>query len=80
VASLQPEDVDKKWTSVSTHLEAAAAGSKNQMFLTYSSGSSILAHPNALAQLINPRLYEYLTGYVGQTKRFGIVTMDFPGA
>ncbi|KAI2653064.1 1-phosphatidylinositol phosphodiesterase [Labeo rohita] len=80
VASLQPEDVEKKWTSVSTHLEAAAVGNKNQMFLTFSSGASILAHPNALAQLINPRLYEYLTGYVGQTKRFGIVTMDFPGA
>uniref|UniRef100_A0A671PRH2 Si:dkey-266f7.9 n=1 Tax=Sinocyclocheilus anshuiensis TaxID=1608454 RepID=A0A671PRH2_9TELE len=76
----KPEEVEKKWRSVSTHLEAAAVGNKNQMFLTYSSGASILAHPNALARLINPRLYEYLTGYVGQRKRFGIVAMDFPGA
>lgn len=80
MSSLQPEEVEKKWRSVSTHLEAATVGNKNRMFLTYCSGASILAHPNALAQLINPRLHEYLTGYVGQNKRFGIVTMDFPGA
>lgn len=80
VSSLQPEEVEKKWRSVSTHLEAAAVCNKNRMFLTYSSGASILAHPNSLAWLINPRLYEYLTGYVGQSKRFGIVAMDFPGA
>ncbi|XP_042632304.1 1-phosphatidylinositol phosphodiesterase-like isoform X1 [Cyprinus carpio] len=80
VSSLQPGEVEKKWKSVSTHLEAAAVGNKNRMFLTYSSGASILAHPNSLARLINPRLHGYLTGYVGQRKRFGIVTMDFPGA
>ncbi|KAK7139333.1 hypothetical protein R3I93_016466 [Phoxinus phoxinus] len=80
VSSLQPEEVEKKWRSVSTHLEAATVGNKKRMFLTYSSGASILAHPNALAWLINPRLYEYLTGFVGQSKRFGIVAMDFPGA
>uniref|UniRef100_A0A9J7XDX4 Si:dkey-266f7.9 n=1 Tax=Cyprinus carpio carpio TaxID=630221 RepID=A0A9J7XDX4_CYPCA len=80
VSSLQPEEVEKKWRSVSTHLEAAAVGNKNRMFLTYSSSASILAHPNALARLINPRLHRYLTGYVGQRKRFGIVAMDFPGA
>ncbi len=80
MSSLQLEEVNKKWRSVSTHLEAAAVGNKNQMFLTYSSGASILAHPNALAWLLNPRLHEYLTSYVGQRKRFGIVAMDFPGA
>ncbi|XP_056335885.1 1-phosphatidylinositol phosphodiesterase [Danio aesculapii] len=80
VSSLQPEEVEKKWRSVSTHLEAAAVANKNLMFLTYSSGASILAHPNSLARRINPRLYEYLTAYSGQTKRFGIVAMDFPGA
>lgn len=80
VSSLRPEEVEKKWRSVSSHLEAATVGNKKRMFLTYSSGASILAHPNTLAWLINPHLYEYLTGYVGQSKRFGIVAMDFPGA
>lgn len=80
VPSLVPEEVKKKWTSVYTHLEAAAVGNKKQMFLTYSSGAGVLAHPNSLAKIINPRLHEYLTGYVGQRKRFGIVAMDFPGA
>lgn len=80
VSSLQPEEVEKKWRSVYTHLEEAAVGNKNHMFLTYSSGASILAHPNALAKIINPRLHEYLKAYVGQRKRFGIITMDFPGA
>ncbi|KAA0710126.1 hypothetical protein E1301_Tti016663 [Triplophysa tibetana] len=80
VSSLQPEEVEKKWRSVYTHLEGAALGNKNHMFLTYSSGASILAHPNALAKIINPRLHEYLKAYVGQRKRFGIITIDFPGA
>ncbi|XP_051949358.1 1-phosphatidylinositol phosphodiesterase [Xyrauchen texanus] len=80
VSSLQSEDVEKKWRSVYNHLEAAAVSNKGRMFLTYSSGASILAHPNALAKLINPRLHEYLTGYTFQNKQFGIVTMDFPGA
>ncbi|XP_017570824.1 1-phosphatidylinositol phosphodiesterase [Pygocentrus nattereri] len=80
VSSLQPEQVDKKWTHVYTHLEEAVVGNKARMFLTYASGASILAHPNALAKRINPRLYDYLSGHAGQRKRFGIITMDFPGA
>ncbi|KAI4883200.1 hypothetical protein NFI96_011062 [Prochilodus magdalenae] len=34
----------------------------------FSSGASILAYPSALAQLINPRLYEYLSAQAGQKK------------
>ncbi|TRY74321.1 hypothetical protein DNTS_032022 [Danionella cerebrum] len=80
VSSLQPEEVERKWRSVSTHLETAAVGNRSLMFLTYSSGAGILAHPDALARRINLRLYEYLTAYRSQRKRFGIITMDFPGA
>ncbi|KAG9279370.1 hypothetical protein AMEX_G4888 [Astyanax mexicanus] len=80
VSSLQPEHVEKKWKNVYTHLEKAVLGNKAQMFLTYASGASFWAHPNALAKRINPRLYEYISAHAGQKKRYGIVTMDFPGA
>ncbi|XP_076863857.1 1-phosphatidylinositol phosphodiesterase [Brachyhypopomus gauderio] len=80
VPSLQLENVDKKWKSIHNHLEKAAVGSRARMFLTFSSGSSFLAHPNALAKRINPRLYDYLSTHNGEKKRFGIITMDFPGA
>ncbi len=71
------EEMEKMYPLIWRRLQLVT---KNRMFLTYSSGASILAHPNALAWLLNPRLHEYLTGYVGQRKRFGIVAMDFPGA
>ncbi|XP_066531856.1 1-phosphatidylinositol phosphodiesterase [Hoplias malabaricus] len=80
VSSLQPEQLDKKWMNVYNHLERAEVGNKARMFLTYSSGASILAHPSALAKRINLRLYEYLTARAGQKKRYGIIAMDFPGA
>ncbi|XP_030648524.1 uncharacterized protein si:dkey-266f7.9, partial [Chanos chanos] len=80
VPSLQTEHVDQKWSSIHTHLEAAEVGSKDRIFLTYSSGASILAHPNSLAKRINPRLYDYLIERANQKRRYGIITMDFPAA
>ncbi|XP_056154768.1 1-phosphatidylinositol phosphodiesterase [Lampris incognitus] len=72
--------VEEKWQSVHEHLEAAAAGNKAQIFLTYASGAGIFAYPNAIAQRINARLYDYLIARMGQNQRFGIITLDFPAA
>lgn len=72
--------VQEKWQSVYNHLEAAPSGNKAQIFLTFSSGSGVFAHPRAVAELINPQLYEYLRAKTGLNQRFGIICMDFPAA
>ncbi|XP_029920050.1 uncharacterized protein LOC115368182 isoform X2 [Myripristis murdjan] len=72
--------VKEKWESVYEHLEAAPGGNKAQIFLTYSSGAGVFAYPSAIAQRINPRLYDYLRAKRDRNQRFGIITMDFPAA
>ncbi|XP_034017214.1 1-phosphatidylinositol phosphodiesterase [Thalassophryne amazonica] len=72
--------VEDKWKSVYDHLEVAPVGDMNQIYLTYSSGSGLFAHPRAVAQQINPKLYKYLRSKIGLNQRFGIICMDFQGA
>lgn len=73
-------DVEGKWQSVFNHLEAAPAGNMNQIFLTFSSGAGLLAHPRAVAQRVHPKLYDYLSAKTDRNQRLGIVCMDFPAA
>ncbi|XP_067111646.1 1-phosphatidylinositol phosphodiesterase isoform X1 [Osmerus mordax] len=72
--------VNEKWQSVQEHLDMAIVGNKAEIFLTYGSGAGVFAYPNAVAQRINARIYDYLTARMGQNLRFGIITTDFPGA
>ncbi|XP_061787068.1 1-phosphatidylinositol phosphodiesterase-like isoform X1 [Nerophis lumbriciformis] len=73
--------VTEKWQSVFDHLEAAPVGDMAQIFLTYSSGAGVFAFPRAVAQRINPKLYDYLREKTNlPNQRFGIICMDFPAA
>ncbi|XP_074468851.1 1-phosphatidylinositol phosphodiesterase-like [Sebastes fasciatus] len=72
--------VEKKWQSVYEHLEAAPAGNKDQIFLTYSSGAGLFAYPRAVAQRVNSQLYDYLSAKTDLNQRLGIICMDFPAA
>ncbi|KAM4539921.1 1-phosphatidylinositol phosphodiesterase [Odontesthes bonariensis] len=72
--------VEDKWQSVYEHLDVAPTGPMAQIFLTYSSGAGLFAHPRAVAQYINPKLYEYLKAKTDLNQRFGIICMDFPAA
>ncbi|XP_037329225.2 1-phosphatidylinositol phosphodiesterase [Pungitius pungitius] len=72
--------VKEKWQSVYKHLEAAPAGNKAQIFLTFSSGAGVFAFPRAVAQRVNPQLYDYLGAKTDLNQRLGIVCMDFPAA
>jgi len=72
--------VEDKWQSVYEHLDVAPTGNMGQIFLTYSSGAGLLAHPRAVAQRINPMLYVYLKAKTDLNQRFGIICMDFPAA
>uniref|UniRef100_A0A8C5DJT1 1-phosphatidylinositol phosphodiesterase-like n=2 Tax=Gouania willdenowi TaxID=441366 RepID=A0A8C5DJT1_GOUWI len=72
--------VEEKWLSVHEHLETTLTGNRTQIFLTYSSGAGLFAFPKAVAQRINPQLYEYLRNKTNLNQCFGIICMDFPGA
>ncbi|XP_026203253.1 phosphatidylinositol-specific phospholipase C [Anabas testudineus] len=72
--------VEEKWQNVYKHLEAAPAGNKAQIFLTYSSGAGVFAFPRAVSQRINARLYDYLKAKTDLNQRLGIICMDFPAA
>lgn len=52
----------------------------DQIFLTYSSGAGVLAHPRAVALRVHPKLYDYLSAKTDRRQRFGIICMDFPAA
>lgn len=73
-------DVEKKWQSVFDHLEAAPAGNMDQIFLTFSSGAGLFAHPRAVALRVHPKLYDYLSAKTDHNQRLGIICMDFPAA
>lgn len=73
-------DVEKKWQSVFNHLEAAPAGNMQQIFLTFSSGAGLFAHPRAVAQRVHPKLFDYLSAKMDRNQRLGIICMDFPAA
>ncbi|XP_069035679.1 1-phosphatidylinositol phosphodiesterase-like [Lepisosteus oculatus] len=70
----------QKWSGVKDHLEKARYGHRSQIFLTFASGSSGGAYPNAVADRVNPELYYYLNGFGDQTIRWGIIVMDFPAS
>ncbi|KAG7240973.1 hypothetical protein INR49_026151 [Caranx melampygus] len=72
--------VEEKWQSVYEHLEAAPAGDKARIFLTYSSGAGVFAYPRAVAQRVNAQLYKYLKSKTDLNQRLGIICMDFPAA
>lgn len=73
-------NVVDKWKSVYDHLEAAPTGNMAQIFLTFSSGAGVFAHPRAVALHINPMLYDYLEAKTDLNQRLGIICMDFPAA
>ncbi|XP_061597778.1 1-phosphatidylinositol phosphodiesterase isoform X2 [Cololabis saira] len=72
--------LEQKWQSVYEHLEAAPTGNMEQIFLTFSSGTGVFAHPRAVAQRINAQLYDYLQAKTVLNQRLGIICMDFPAA
>lgn len=73
-------EVEDKWLSVYNHLEAAPTGNMDQIFLTYSSGAGVFAHPRAVARRVHPQLYGYLSNKTDRNQRLGIICMDFPAA
>ncbi|XP_056272957.1 1-phosphatidylinositol phosphodiesterase isoform X2 [Pseudoliparis swirei] len=72
--------VKEKWQSVYQHLVAAPVGNPARMFLTFSSGAGLFAHPRAVAQRINAQLHDYVGNKTDLNQRLGIVCMDFPAA
>ncbi|XP_038056087.1 1-phosphatidylinositol phosphodiesterase-like [Patiria miniata] len=77
VPSLFPEDIGRKWNATRDQLETASQGPIDTvLYLTYSSGASAFAFPEAIAERIN----RYLSDFLSRKARWGMVAMDFPDA
>ncbi|KAM6080427.1 1-phosphatidylinositol phosphodiesterase-like isoform 1-T1 [Theristicus caerulescens] len=72
--------LERKWAQVQRHLERAAGGDPATMHLTFCSGNGLFTCPEEVARFVNPRCYQHLRRRRGQTVRWGVVIMDFPGA
>ncbi|XP_030066330.1 uncharacterized protein LOC115474807 [Microcaecilia unicolor] len=73
-------DMAQKWNSVEENLNSAQYGVCNKIYLTFCTGASWGAYPNAVADRINYRLYNYLESKGKKKIRWGIIALDFPGA
>lgn len=79
--SLDIEDVytviilQHKWNDITAHLNEAKAGSKNQGFLTYASGTGAFT-PGTVSNYINKKLRKFFS--VSGKFRWGVVAMDYP--
>lgn len=77
-------DIDDKWNKVRDHLDKTAKAPSEEMFLNFSSGSSIGTFPKAVAcgesgaRGVNDYALEHLGGEGGD--RTGVVMTDYPGA
>lgn len=72
-------DVNNKWTSVETQLNAAKNDTSNRLYLNYGSGykAGIFGIPNinTVANFINPKISTFFTN--NTHGRFGIIPLDF---
>jgi len=75
-------DIGTKWSKVEDFLLRAAGdpniSSAGIWWITFSSGSSAGAYPDAFAAVINPRLQLWLETNRTSPSRLGTVVMDFP--
>ncbi|XP_070554628.1 1-phosphatidylinositol phosphodiesterase-like [Ptychodera flava] len=78
VPVLLPKELDAKWESVKNNVNEASEDRSNRMFLTYTSGSSNRVFAYAVADQINPKLFEFIINNPDR-KKWGTVVMDFPG-
>ncbi len=69
-------DINAKWTAIKNQLDHAQADASGNWYINFSSGASLFAFPNTVANLINPKLAAYLNGSL--KNRVGTLMMDFP--
>ena len=77
VKSLLDKHTNAKWASVESHLVTARDGAPNKLHLTFCSGTSPAAYPNAVADRTNRKLWTFMRDNTGK-RRWGVVILDFP--
>jgi len=77
VNTILPGDIDGKWNDMKTLLDQAKSDASDTWYINFASGTSFGAYPNAVADRIKPRLYEYLAGGPFPN-RLGTLMLDFP--
>jgi hypothetical protein len=72
-------DVNKKWNAIKDLLdEARDDKSKDNWYINFTSGSSPLAYPDAIAGRINHRVSAYVEDESLSNVRLGTIVTDFP--
>ncbi len=72
-------DVNKKWDAIKYLLdEARDDKSKDNWYINFTSGSSLLAYPNAIAAPINHHVSAYVEDESLSKVRLGTIVTDFP--
>ncbi|XP_014786398.1 1-phosphatidylinositol phosphodiesterase [Octopus bimaculoides] len=72
--------IEEKWQHVKRQLDTSGADEGSSViYVTFTSGASSGAYPNAVADRINPQLENYLEEKKPK-KRFGFISIDFPSS
>ncbi|XP_050403001.2 1-phosphatidylinositol phosphodiesterase [Patella vulgata] len=81
VRALSRRHLLAKWRHVKTHLKRISGGTDdNRVHLAYTSGSSFMAFPYAVAMRQNRNLWKFFRQEESRhCARYGIIGMDFPG-
>ena len=78
VRTLLRVSIGAQFEDIAEHLEQARSlRCPHVLSLTYCSGNSRGAYPDAVADRINSKVYSHITRYQGK-QRWGVVVMDFP--
>ena len=80
VPTILKKHIDNKWDNIRGNLEKAqhTSGGRGGLYISFCSGASAGAYPNAVADRVNPRMHKYISENYGK-KKFGVVVLDFPG-
>ena len=78
VKTILPCSINPKLEGIKSHLDEARSSSRSCFYITFCSGVSSGAYPNAVADRINIHVRRYAEEY-RTSACLGIVVMDFPG-
>ena len=77
VNTVLQSSINHKWDFIQKLFDSAKSDASDNWYINFSSGATTGAYPNAVADRINPRLYDYL-GAANFSNRLGSIVMDFP--
>jgi 1-phosphatidylinositol phosphodiesterase len=85
VPTILGPSINSKWGAIQDLLDRAKGDTSDTWYINFSSGTSVGAYPNAVADRINPKLGDYINSYLSSVhsgttnmNKVGTLMMDFP--